>query len=293
VRAFLLDCGFSMDGILLIDKPRGPSSFDVVRKVRKQCNTKKVGHAGTLDPLASGLMVVCLGRYTKFAGVLTEESKVYDAKIMLGIKTSTDDDEGEVKEIQTCDHIEKEDVIKALASFHGKIAQIPPVFSAIKVGGERAYQRARAKQSVKLDPRWVEIFSISLLKCELPEVTIRAHVSKGTYIRSLARDLGEILGVGAYAKEIRRLKAGAFDIRDAIALENLASEDLPLKTGRHALLGLEVADISEEDRNNARLGRRLLQTYAITNNVAIAFFADEPIAILRKNLTSIEIARVI
>ncbi|MBC7512565.1 tRNA pseudouridine(55) synthase TruB [Candidatus Saccharibacteria bacterium] len=208
------------DGILLIDKPVGWTSFDVVAKIRGMRRaafkaqgvtpTKrqlKVGHAGTLDPFATGLLVILLGDATKRSDEFLKQDKTYEATIVLGATSTTGDPEGELTQV-SADEPTEAAVVTALAAFKGTITQTPPIYSAIKVNGQRAYKLARKGQKVEIPTRQVTIHSIELLEYSYPELTIRTDVSSGTYIRSLAQDIGENLGTGAYCKELRRITIG-------------------------------------------------------------------------------------
>lgn len=204
------------DGILLVDKPVDWTSFDVVAKIRGQIRREyqeqgikptkrqlKVGHAGTLDPFATGLLVILLGDATKKATEFLKLDKVYDATIRLGQTSTTGDPEGEVTDASDRQP-SWEEVEVALKEFIGEITQTPPIFSAIKVNGQRAYKLAHAGKEVEIPARQVTIYSIELLDYMYPEVKIRTHVSSGTYIRTLAADIGEVLGTGAYCSALRR-----------------------------------------------------------------------------------------
>jgi tRNA pseudouridine55 synthase len=221
----------AMDGILLIDKPKGWTSFDVVAKirglVRKETGQKKpkVGHTGTLDPLATGLMIVVLGKYTKRAEEFSKLDKTYEVTMRLGQTSTTGDEEGE--KTDTSDRIPSRDEIDAvLRIFVGKIEQVPPAFSAMKIDGQRAYKLARAGKEVKLEPRPVTIHSINLDDYSYPEAIFTADVSSGTYIRSLVEDTGHKLGTGAYTSDLRRTKVGKFSVQDAQTVEGLNNEDI-------------------------------------------------------------------
>lgn len=281
-----------MEGILLINKPIGPSSFDVVRKVRKLAGIKRVGHAGTLDPLASGLMVLCLGRYTKLAGHLTESSKVYESVFRLGVSSNTDDNEGNIIEEKPLDGLQEKNILDALGDFRGTIEQIPPRFSAIKIDGVRAYKMARGDENFEISPRIVTIFELSVTKISMPEVHVRVHCSKGTYIRALARDLGLKLGVGALASGIKRVKSGNFSVTEALDFEHLSAENLKaaLRTGKDAVGGLAVIDLSKEDMLHAKHGRSLTMNSPIVD-YAIGFFDGEPVALLKQEENVLKVAR--
>lgn len=211
------------DQIVLADKPAGISSFGVVARVRRQLSEQagrkiKVGHTGTLDPFATGLMILLSGTFTRRAGEFSKLDKVYEATIRLGAISSTGDPEGEITEQLVQDIPSVQQVKQTIKTFLGKITQTPPVFSAIKINGQRAYKLARAGQAVEMPSREVEIYSIELLSYEYPHIKIRAHVSSGTYIRTLAQDIGDLLGTGAYATELRRVKVGQYDIKDAVTI---------------------------------------------------------------------------
>lgn len=273
-----------MEGILLINKAVGPSSFDVVHKLRKLAGIKRVGHAGTLDPLASGLLVIAFGRYTKLAAYLTESSKVYEAEFKLGISTTTDDYEGEVIEQNSIEHLSPNDVYAALKQFEGPIKQIPPQFSAIKINGVRAYKIARESIEFSIAPRDIEIFSLEILKIELPIIQVRVHCSKGTYIRSLARDLGKILGCGAIASSIHRTASGTFSVHDALRVEQLDKQLMEehLLSRREALGTLFSFELSKENFEHAKHGRPFLAPEELKEEIAAALYEGEIIAIVRR-----------
>ncbi len=220
-----------LDGLLLVDKPVGPSSFGVVSKTRGILKSAtgikmpKVGHTGTLDPLASGLMVLVLGSYCKRANEFSKLDKVYEVEFVLGTTSTTDDAEGE-RTIVSSDKPSQEAVVHALQSFVGTIQQVPPVYSAIKVDGQRAYKLARKGESVTLKSREVTVYGIERLTYTYPSVTCTVSVSSGTYIRSLVRDIGQLLGTGAYMSQLRRTKVGNFAIEDAVSMEDLSYETI-------------------------------------------------------------------
>ncbi len=213
--------------LLLIDKPIGLTSHDVVDYVRTVFQEKRVGHAGTLDPNASGLLIVAVGREdTKKLGHLTTgTTKTYIGEITLGTKTTTDDSEGSVLEEKDVRSMSPSEIETILNSFLGKQSQIPPIYSAIKKDGKKAYDQARKGISVEMEPRDIIIYSITLLSFESPKLIIECEVSAGTYIRALARDIGEKLGTNAHLSALRRTKIGDYTIKDAIALEDLRNEE--------------------------------------------------------------------
>jgi len=213
----------SYDQIILIDKPAGITSFGVVARVRRKLSEQarkriKVGHTGTLDPFATGLMVILTGKKTKDALVYSKSDKVYEATIKLGATSTTGDPEGIISSNSGRLVPDKSQIEQTLNSFVGEITQIPPIYSAIKVDGERAYKLARKGRTPKIPERKVTIYSLELLSYSYPELKIRTHVSSGTYIRSLAEDIGRKLGTGAYTTELRRTKIGKYDIKDALPL---------------------------------------------------------------------------
>lgn len=212
------------DQIILVDKPTGISSFGVVARVRryltKQAGHKiKVGHCGTLDPFATGLLILVSGKNTKRAGEFSGLDKEYEATIYLGAKSSTGDPEGEIEQVSG-QQPSLSEVREALNRFIGKITQTPPAFSAIKINGRRAYQLARQGKEVDIPSRQVTIYDINIESYNYPYLVIKTKVSSGTYIRSLAQDIGETLGVGAYTTQLRRLSVGEYSVSEAKPLED-------------------------------------------------------------------------
>lgn len=212
-------------GILIVNKPKGMTSHDVVDAVRKITGERTVGHAGTLDPMATGVLVVGVGREaTKVLGSISKDTnKVYRATVRLGATSDTYDAEGRISENEEIRPLKKSDVQQALRKFTGTFQQVPPAYSAIKVGGVKAYDRARKGELFQLEPRTVTIHSIDLRKYQWPEVEFDVTCSSGTYVRSLAHDLGEALGVGAYLAALERTAVGSYSIRQARTLEELQS----------------------------------------------------------------------
>ena len=214
------------DSVLLIDKPSGITSFGVVARVRRKLSQQlgkkaKVGHTGTLDPFATGLMIIVTGKECRNAGTYSKLDKVYEATIHLGQTSSTGDPEGELTDVS--DSIPTLDRIKsALTQFVGDIQQIPPIYSAIKINGQRAYKLARrggTVETIQIPARTVTIFSLDLIDYTYPEVKICVHVSSGTYIRTIAEDLGKVLGTGAYCDQLRRTKIADFSLDDSALLD--------------------------------------------------------------------------
>ena len=210
--------------LLLINKPINWTSFDVVKKLRNLLKVKKIGHAGTLDPLATGLLLIGTGKFTKKLNELQGLDKTYAGVIEIGKTTPSYDLETEFNSESIWDHLKKEDFERATVKLSGAIQQIPPAHSAIKVGGERAYKKARANKEVKLKPREVHISSFKISINELPEVHFEVSCSKGTYIRSLAHDFGIELGVGAYLKKLVRTHVGDYSLSDAFELEDFLKQ---------------------------------------------------------------------
>jgi tRNA pseudouridine55 synthase len=210
--------------LLLVDKPKDWTSFDVVNKLRYLLKVRKIGHAGTLDPLATGLLLVGVGKYTKKLNELQGLDKMYDGIIELGKTTPSFDLETAFDSECDVSEVEEQNVLSTTTQFVGNILQIPPVYSAVKVGGERAYKKARKNEVVKMAPRTVTIQNFEITKIQLPEVYFSVHCSKGTYIRSLASDFGQALGVGGYLKQLRRTKIGEYSIGDAYKLKDLIDQ---------------------------------------------------------------------
>ena len=208
----------SLFGLLLVDKPTGPTSHDVVQTVRRGLGVRRVGHTGTLDPLASGLLLVCVGPATRLVDYYHALPKSYEGTVRLGAVTSTDDATGEIRsESDAWRTVTEEAAASALAALVGTHLQRPPAYSAKRVGGRRAHREARAGRDVELVPNTVTVHSLDLLEFEPPDVLVRVTVSTGTYIRALARDLGASLGCGAHLAELRRTAIGPFDVREAVS----------------------------------------------------------------------------
>ena len=242
-----------LSGILNVDKPAGMTSHDVVDAVRRMVGQRKVGHAGTLDPLATGVLLVCLGQATRVAEYLMAGRKRYRAVIVLGAETDTYDADGRIVRSGGRTDFSRAEIEAALAPFVGRIEQVPPVYSALKRGGQPLYKLARRGEAVQPAPRPVEIDEIALLAWEPPELTVEVACSPGTYIRSLAHDLGQRLGSGAYLGALVRLRSGRFRLEEAVSLERLEEAFrhgqgerylLPLD---HALLDLPALIVGAED----------------------------------------------
>lgn len=226
-------------GLLNIDKPSGPTSHDIVARVRRGTRIKKVGHAGTLDPMATGVLVLCLGPATRLSEYIMASPKSYRARVHLGVETDTYDAEGTVV-AQNPRPIAHEDLLAALDPFRGDILQVPPMYSAIKQGGRKLYDLARAGEEVERAPRPVTITRLELTAWEPPFATLHIDCSPGTYIRSLANDLGQSLGVGAHLAALERTASGQFTTQDAVAWETLAAA-MESGTWRDYLLPADLA----------------------------------------------------
>lgn len=212
-----------MDGILNIHKATGMTSHDVVARVRRLLKQKRVGHAGTLDPAASGVLPICVGQGTRVAEYLSESGKEYRATLVFGVETETYDAEGQITRTASTDTLNRNEIEQALEQFFGPQMQIPPRYSAIKVQGQAAYQRARAGQEVTLTARPVEFFRLEIVGWQKPVLTLDVACSKGTYIRSLAYDLGRAVGCGAHLGGLVRVRSGPFSLEESITLEELAA----------------------------------------------------------------------
>lgn len=211
----------SIDGILNVNKPKGNTSYDIVAWLKRRSGEKHIGHAGTLDPGATGVLPVCFGRATKVVQFLMNFTKTYRTEIRLGVTTDTHDSEGKVLKQDTIDSITRGKVEEVLASFRGIIKQTPPAYSALKDRGRRCYQLARAGIPVRVKVRQVEIFSIALVEWSPPLLTIVVECGKGTYIRSLAHELGQLLGCGACVTSLSRLNYGPFGIDEALSMAEI------------------------------------------------------------------------
>ncbi|MFF3671260.1 tRNA pseudouridine(55) synthase TruB [Microtetraspora malaysiensis] len=248
-------------GLIIVDKPAEWTSHDVVGKMRGVAGTRKVGHAGTLDPMATGVLVVGVEKATRLLGHLALTEKVYEATIRLGVSTNTDDAEGEVVATVPAGHVTDEDVRKGVAALTGEISQVPPQVSAIKVNGERAYKRARAGEEVELAARPVTVygFEVTAIRHEGDVVDVDAVVtcSSGTYIRALARDLGNGFGVGGHLTRLRRTRVGPYTIESARTIEQLVEECVILPMADAVAAAFPRRDVTEEEARLVAHGGRL------------------------------------
>ena len=215
-----------MDGILIINKPQGYTSHDIVNIVKKALNTPKVGDTGTLDPNATGVLPILIGKATKVSKYLIEHNKTYVAELALGEKSSTGDTEGEIIEKKEVPLLNEEQIKQVLKSFEGKQMQTPPIYSSIKINGKKAYEYARKGQNIQLEPRPIEIMKISFIKFENNVLKYEVQCSKGTYIRVLCEDIAERLGTVGLMKNLCRTRVNEFDIEDSCKIEQIAKEKI-------------------------------------------------------------------
>ncbi len=215
-----------LDGVLIIDKPSGITSHDVVAKVRKALKTKKVGHTGTLDPLATGVLVVCVEKATKLVNYLTCDEKIYEVEMKLGIKTDTGDITGNIIDEDTNYKVTIKEANEVIKSFVGKQKQIPPMYSAIKVNGQKLYELARKGIEIEREPRDIEIFDIYNIDINNEFIKYTVHCSKGTYVRSLCEDIAQRLGTIGVMTKLRRIKSGQFEIENAIKIDDISEEKI-------------------------------------------------------------------
>jgi len=262
-------------GIVVVDKAGGMTSHDVVSRVRRLAGTRKVGHAGTLDPMATGVLVLGVNRATRLLGHLMLTEKAYDATIRLGVATTTDDAEGEVVSTAPADGLDRAAVEAAVRAFVGDIEQVPTTVSAIKVDGKRAHQRVREGETFELAARPVTVHEIAVGEIRggdgVLDVYVSVRCSSGTYIRAIARDLGVALGVGGHLTALRRTAVGSFDLAGARTLEELSDEFALVPIAAAARASFPAVDLDDEQARQVRFGRRLpLEIEGIT-----AVFAPE------------------
>lgn len=267
-----------IDGVLPVDKPVGPTSHDIVVRVRRALGTRRIGHTGTLDPFASGLLLLCIGRATRIAEYLTGMDKRYTATVRLGLVTDTDDATGAVIGGTDPGPITRADIERALDGLRGDIDQLPPAYSAKKVGGERAYALAREGRPLDLEPVRVHITELTLTRWELPELELDVQCSSGTYIRAIARDLGAALGVGGHLVELRRTAIGPHTVDHAVGLERIESDPAATRTAvipmPDALGTMPRIPLSGDDLANITHGRAIANGSAAMGTVALLDHGD-------------------
>lgn len=252
----------SESGILLLDKPVGLGSNAVLGMAKRVLGIRKAGHTGTLDPMASGLLVLCFGEATKVAGFLLDSDKAYLAEVRLGTVTDTDDAEGEIVQQRPVPDLDETAIEQALAPLRGPIQQVPPMYSALKQGGERLYRKARRGENVERPARPVTIHELELMGWDGERLRLGVHCSKGTYVRSLARDLGEALGCGGHLSALRRIRSVPFEVSDAVDLDDLREMNRDqaralLKPADQALVALPEVRLDETASARLLTGQRL------------------------------------
>jgi tRNA pseudouridine55 synthase len=291
-----LACGFAPlereanlcpgSGILNIDKPQGFTSHDLVVRVRQASGIRRVGHAGTLDPMATGVLLVCFGQGTRVSQYLMESPKAYRAQVRLGITTDTGDAEGRVISRSDPRGITLQEIERALASFQGRIQQVPPIYSALKKKGVPLYRLARQGVPVEPAPRGVEIFGLEILDWTLPFLEIEVTCSPGTYMRALARDLGEKVGCGAHLSSLTRLRCGRFTLEEAVALQEVEEAfhggfwGLLTHPIDEALLQFEAVILDKEKEKRVRHGQSIPGEPAKTPFLRVYSISGEFIALL-------------
>jgi tRNA pseudouridine55 synthase len=248
-----------VNGVLVIDKPSGPTSFDVVRRVRALLGVRKVGHTGTLDPLATGVLPVCVGQATRIAGFITEGNKAYEAIVRLGVETDTLDAAGAEVSSAPVPPLDAARLEAVLSRFRGTFPQTPPMYSAVKVRGRRLYELARAGEEVERAPRRVTVHELVLRDFSSDELRLSVACSKGFFVRSLAEEIGKALGCGAHLRALRRTRSGPFTLAQAVPLERLESGDLAEVEARlvslsDALSELPALRVSESDASRVGHG---------------------------------------
>ena len=266
-----------LGGVLCVDKPLGMTSHDVVNRIRRTAGLRRVGHAGTLDPLATGVMLLCLGRSTRLIEYLVGHDKVYETTVRLGQTTSTYDAEGEIVAKRPFTHLTLNQIQDALEPFRGEIQQQPPLYSAIKKDGQPLYKLARqGKEDVERPFRPVTIHELTLLKWDPPHLSLRVHCSSGTYIRSLGHDLGQALGCGGHLAALRRLAVGNFTVETAVPLTTLAPENIThyLLPPDTAVRHLSRLDLSETAAADILQGKPIPQTNEPSAELARAYGPD-------------------
>jgi tRNA pseudouridine55 synthase len=245
------------DGLLVVDKPGGLTSHDVVARIRRLAGIRRVGHAGTLDPMATGVLVVGLGRGTRLLGHLALADKDYDATIRLGVSTTTDDAEGEVVNASGASGVTDEALAAAMTALVGDIEQVPSAVSAVKVDGERAYKRVRRGEDVQLTARPVHVAAFELLARRGDDIDVRVTCSTGTYVRALARDVGAALGVGAHLTSLRRTRVGGFGVAQAATLDELAHDLRLIPLAEAVTAAFPRVEVSEADARRLVYGQRV------------------------------------
>ncbi|MBU1992161.1 tRNA pseudouridine(55) synthase TruB [Patescibacteria group bacterium] len=267
-----------MNGFIIIDKPKEFTSHDVVAKIRKFFDQKKVGHCGTLDPIATGVLVVALGEATKLVEYFLGCDKGYEAHAVLGSVSDTYDADGDVKKFSDKEPTEKEIETLLHKNFTGVIEQVPPKHSAVKIDGERAYDLARAGKEFSIKPRNVKIDFVEVAEYKYPDLKLKINCGKGTYIRSLIHDLGQMLKCGAYMKALRRTKIAHFGIADAITLDDLAEKHvLPI---RDAVSHLNRVSLTDAEYDRLKNGSIVKNTHGTMQAPVFGYYKEEVVGVL-------------
>jgi len=253
----------AVSGVLVVDKPVGMTSHDVVQIIRRGTGIRRAGHTGTLDPRASGVLVVLIGPAVRLSEFVSAADKRYQATLRMGTSTDTYDAEGRITETRDVSSISEEQFTEIIQNYKGEVEQVPPPYSAVKVKGKKAYQEAREGKDVKLEPRKINVYSLELLEWAPPEAVIDVFCSSGTYVRSLAHDLGNDLGTGAYLIGLRRTKSGSFTLRDAVPLRQLQDAFLAGEWYRYLIPAAEALsdwpsiELNAEQVEMVRFGHRI------------------------------------
>ena len=273
----------SNSGFFNIDKPIGVTSMDVVRKIRKEINSKKIGHGGTLDPLATGVLPIAIGNATRLLEYVLNYSKTYVAEIEIGKTSNTYDSEGDFSNQKSYDHITKSMIDIELNNFKGIINQTPPIFSAIKKDGVRMYQLARKGIDIKIPSRQVEIKALELKKFNPPYLTIKINCSKGFYVRSFAHELGDKIGTGAYLKSLNRIVSGDMSIENSVPL-NFLIEQLKHKDYSNLITNFDTVlshmrkeKLTEEESIKLKSGQKILHHHSISQNELLRVFDENDV----------------
>lgn len=260
-------------GLIIVNKPAGFTSRDVVNKLNKILKTKKIGHTGTLDPMATGVLVCLVGKYTKLVDLITSLKKEYVAEITLGIKTDTLDTEGKILEKSSCE-VSKEKIIESFSRFPNVYEQTVPKYSAVKINGKKLYEYARSNESVDLPKRKVEIYELEILDISNNKIKFRCVVSKGTYIRSLISDLCESMDTIGVMSSLCRTKQGRFSITDSYTLENIENNDYRILNVKE-FLDYPIIELDENMFNLVKNGNKIKNNYGIQDKVIFTYLKED------------------
>jgi len=267
-----------LSGFLVVNKPNGVTSHDVVGFARRRLKTKKIGHTGTLDPLATGVLVLGVGNGTRLIEYLVGCDKEYSAEVTFGGTSDTYDAEGLIQPNLQAEPFTKEDLEAALPAFIGQINQMPPVFSAIKINGQSAHRLARAGEAPEMQPRQITIHDIKITKFKYPKAELHVTCGSGTYIRSLAHDLGQTLGTGAYLSKLTRTRAGQFTLADASTFRQIREDKLlPIETG---VTSLQRRNLTTLETEKIRMGQKITARDCKNNDLRAGFCEDRLVAVL-------------